>query len=104
MDRIYKALADPTRREILRLLRERDMTAGEIAGHFTLAKPTLTGHFANLREAGLIHGEKKGTTITYHLHVTVLQDAMRMLMDTLKINELERASVTSRRKEKERPA
>lgn len=100
MDRIYKALADPTRREILRLLRERDMTAGEIAAHFTLAKPTLTGHFAVLREAGLIHGEKKGTTITYQLNLTVLQDAMWLLMESLKIDEHARTPVAR----KEEPA
>jgi len=100
MDRVYRALADPTRREILRLLRERDMTAGEIAGHFALAKPTLTGHFAVLREADLIHGEKKGTTITYHLHVSVLQDAMRMLLDTLQVNDLGKAAARPRRREK----
>lgn len=100
MDRIYKALADPTRREILRLLRERDMTAGEIAGHFSLAKPTLTGHFAVLREAGLVHGEKKGTTITYQLNLTVLQDAMWLLMDSLKIDGQQHAPAAR----KEKPA
>ncbi|ODT06299.1 MAG: transcriptional regulator [Mesorhizobium sp. SCN 65-20] len=87
MDRIYKALSDPTRREIIRLLRQRDMTAGEIAGNFTLSKPTLTGHFAVLREAGLIHGEKSGTTITYSLHLSVLEDALALLMDQFRIGQ-----------------
>lgn len=81
MSRVFKALADPTRREILRLLREREMTAGEIADRFDLAKPTLSGHFAVLREADLVAGDKAGTTITYRLNVSVLEEAMWMLMD-----------------------
>ena len=52
------------------------MTAGEIAGHFDLSKPTLSGHFAVLREAGLIVSEKNGTTITYRLNLSVLEDAL----------------------------
>ena len=54
MSEIYRALADPTRRKILQLLREREMSAGEIASHFDLAKPTLSGHFAVLRECGRV--------------------------------------------------
>ena len=73
MAEVYKALADPTRRRILQLLREREMSAGEIADHFDLAKPTLSGHFAVLREAGLVQAEKSGTTITYRLNVSVLE-------------------------------
>lgn len=85
MDRIFKALSDPSRREIVRLLRERDMTAGEIARHFPLSKPTMTGHFAVLREAGLIEGEKSGTSITYRLNLSVLEDALALLLDTFRI-------------------
>jgi len=85
MTRVYRALADPTRRRIIQLLRERDMTAGEIADHFPLAKPTLSGHFAMLREADLIQGEKNGTTITYHLNVSVLEDALVALMNLFKL-------------------
>jgi len=92
MDRIYKALADPTRRDILRLLRQRAMTAGELADHFTLSKPTLSGHFAVLREAGLIHAEKSGTTITYRLHLSVLEDALRRLMDGFGLGAAERSA------------
>lgn len=76
MSLVLKALADPTRRRILELLRVRPMSAGELADHFPLAKPTLSRHFAVLREADLIHGEKSGTTITYHLHLSVLEEAM----------------------------
>jgi len=85
MTRVYRALADPTRRRIIQLLRERDMTAGELADHFPLAKPTLSGHFAVLREADLIQGEKNGTTITYHLNVSVLEEALVTLMTLFKL-------------------
>ena len=81
MHEVYRALADPTRRKILALLREREMTAGELASHFSISKPTLSGHFSVLREADLIQGEKNGTTITYHLNVSVLEDALLLLMD-----------------------
>lgn len=81
MSEVYKALADPTRRRILQLLREREMSAGEIADHFDLAKPTLSGHFAVLKGAGLVATEKSGTTITYRLNVSVLEEALMALMD-----------------------
>ena len=85
MPEVYKALADPTRRRILQLLRDKEMTAGEIADQFNLAKPTLSGHFAVLREAGLIQAEKVGTTITYRLNVSVLEEALLALMDGFKL-------------------
>jgi ArsR family transcriptional regulator len=81
---VYRALADPTRRRILELLREREMSAGEIADHFTLAKPTLSGHFAVLREAGLVSPEKTGTTIIYRLNVSALEEALMALMGAFK--------------------
>lgn len=81
MDRIYKACSDSTRRKILKLLRERDMTAGEIATHFEVTKPTLSKHFAVLREAGLIQDVKNGRNITYHLNAAVLENALLALME-----------------------
>ncbi len=86
MGSIYKALADSTRRKIVQLLRERDMTAGELAEHFDFAKPTLSRHFSVLREADLIQGTKKGTTITYRLNVSVLEEALVAMMDMFKID------------------
>ena len=86
MQKTYKALSDPTRRKILQLLRERDMNAGEIAEHFNSTKPTLSRHFSVLREADLIQGTKKGSTITYRLNVTVLEEAMMAMMAMFKIN------------------
>jgi ArsR family transcriptional regulator len=86
MSRVYQALADPTRRYILELLRDRDMTAGQLAENFDLAKPTLSKHFAVLREADLIHGEKNGTSIIYSLNVSVLEDALVSLMSRFKLS------------------
>ena len=85
INRVYKALADPTRRRVLSLLRERDMTAGELATQFDLSWPTMSGHFNVLREADLIAADKVGTTITYHLNLSVLEEAMASLLDAFKI-------------------
>ena len=92
MSEVYKALADPTRRRILQLLREREMTAGELAEHFDLAKPTLSGHFAVLRGAGLVSPEKSGATITYRLNVSVLEEALMALMDGFKLGQAKEKS------------
>jgi DNA-binding transcriptional ArsR family regulator len=87
MNQVYRALSDPTRRRILQLLRERDLTAGELAGHFELAKPTISGHFAVLKEADLIQGYRKGTTITYRLNVSVLEEALMALLEVFGLGE-----------------
>ena len=84
--KVYKAIADPTRRKIMQLLRERDLTAGELADHFEFSKPTLSRHFSVLREADLIQGTKEGTTITYRLNVSVLEEALLTMMNTFKIS------------------
>jgi ArsR family transcriptional regulator, arsenate/arsenite/antimonite-responsive transcriptional repressor len=70
---------------VLALLRERDMTAGELAAQFELSWPTMSGHFAVLREADLIAADRTGTTITYHLNVSVLEEALAALMDAFRI-------------------
>jgi ArsR family transcriptional regulator len=85
-NRVYRALADPTRRRILALLRERPMTAGELASQFDLAWPTMSGHFAVLREADLVQADRTGSTITYRLNQTVLQEALMALMDALGVD------------------
>lgn len=90
MNKIYRALSDPTRRKILKLLRDRDMTAGEIAEYFDIAKPTLSRHFSMLKDADLIQGDKDGTTITYHLNVSLLEEALMAMMDTFDIKPKER--------------
>lgn len=76
MSDIFKALADPTRRKVLELLRLRPMTAGELADQFPVSRPTMSAHFAVLREADLIDSVKIGTTITYQLKLSVLEDAL----------------------------
>ena len=76
MNKVFKALSDPTRRRVLQLLRERPMTAGELSDHFAVSKPTMSAHFAVLQEAGLIEAEKSGRTITYRLVMSVLEEAL----------------------------
>jgi DNA-binding transcriptional ArsR family regulator len=66
--------------------RERDMTAGELAEHFELAKPTLSRHFAVLREADLIQGERNGASITYRLNLSVLEEALLALLSGFNIS------------------
>lgn len=70
----FKALADPTRRRILELLRDSDLTAGELAEHFDISKPSLSHHLATLKSAGLVSDERRGQNIVYSLNTTVMQD------------------------------
>ncbi len=70
----FKALADPTRRRILELLRDGDLTAGELAEHFDISKPSLSHHLAALKSAGLVSDERRGQNIVYSLNTTVMQD------------------------------
>jgi ArsR family transcriptional regulator, repressor of sdpIR and other operons len=77
----FKALADPTRREILRLLRKREMTAGEIAERFETTKPTMSHHFAVLKQADLVTARREGQVIWYGLNTTVLQDVVAWAID-----------------------
>lgn len=78
---VFSALADPTRRKIVRLLRLGSLTAGEIAARFDLSKPTLSHHFRALREAGLVRAERRGTSIVYTLQSNVLEDLAAELLD-----------------------
>ncbi|THD62964.1 autorepressor SdpR family transcription factor [Phenylobacterium sp.] len=76
MNAVFKALSDPTRRHVLELLRDRPMTAGELADHFPVSKPTMSTHFAVLREANLVDAQKLGKTVIYRLKLSVLEDAL----------------------------
>lgn len=76
MNQVFKALSDPTRRRVLQLLHEQPMTAGELCDRFDLSGSTMSAHFSVLRGAGLVEAEKRGTTITYRLRLSVLQDAL----------------------------
>jgi ArsR family transcriptional regulator len=83
VDEVFRALGDPTRREILRLLRRRDMTAGELADSFPLAKSTLSGHFNVLRHAGLIVAERRGTSIVYSLNLSAFEQTVSAVLELL---------------------
>ncbi|SMB99884.1 transcriptional regulator, ArsR family [Thermanaeromonas toyohensis ToBE] len=86
LNNIFRALGDPTRREILRLLARKDLTAGEIALHFNLTKPTISHHLAVLKEAGLVLDERRGQYIVYSLNTTVFQDLLSWLLEIVKSN------------------
>ena len=85
MNEIFLALSDPTRREILRLLKNGDMTAGDIAERFPLAKSTLSGHFGVLKHAGLIVAEKSGTRIVYSLNVSAVEEVLASVLSLLDV-------------------
>mgnify|MGYP002518436414 FL=1 len=76
----FKALADPTRRRILELLRDGDKTAGELAEHFDMSKPSVSHHLATLRAAGLVTDERRGQNVVYRLNTTVMQDIIGWFM------------------------
>jgi ArsR family transcriptional regulator len=80
---VFKALADPTRRQVLRLLGRGEMTAGELAQRFDMTKPSMSHHFAVLKEADLIRSRREGQQIWYSLDTTVLQDVLTWAMDLL---------------------
>jgi DNA-binding transcriptional ArsR family regulator len=87
MNEVFRALGDPTRREILHLLRRRDMTAGDLAERFPLARSTLSGHFNVLRNAGLIVAERRGTSIVYSLYASAFEDALAAILELLHTGE-----------------
>lgn len=90
MNEVFEALAHPIRRDILKLLRKRPMSAGDIAEHFPIAKPTLSGHFTVLKHAGLVQTERKGTTIIYRLNMSVVEEALAAFMALTGVNKGER--------------
>lgn len=77
----YSALADPTRRGILKLLRGGSRTAGDVAGAFELSKPTISHHLRLLEEAGLVRSERRGTSIVYTLQANALEELAAELLD-----------------------
>ena len=83
MNDAFKALSDPTRREILRLLSSGEKTAGEIAEHFDMTKPSVSHHFAVLKGAGLIRSRREGQQIVYALNTTVVEDVAARVLDLL---------------------
>ncbi|MBS5794532.1 MAG: autorepressor SdpR family transcription factor [Lachnospirales bacterium] len=81
MSKIFKALSDETRREILKLLSKKDLTAGEISENFNMSKPSISKHLDILKDAKLISYEKKGQFIIYSINTSVLQDALSKFLD-----------------------
>ncbi|SDN30329.1 DNA-binding transcriptional regulator, ArsR family [Fictibacillus solisalsi] len=88
MNEVFKALADPTRRQILDLLKNRDMTAGEIADHFHMTKPTISHHLNTLKKTELIQDEKRGQYIIYSINTTVFQDVMNWFFGVMQSNPI----------------
>ncbi len=81
MNTLFKALGDPTRRQIIELLRKKDMTAGEIADQFNMSKPSISHHLDLLKQADVVQSVKQGQFITYSLNTTVFDDMVKWMMD-----------------------
>lgn len=82
---IFKALADPTRRQILKMLRKGSLTAGEVAEAFPITKGSLTHHFNALKAADLLRSHRDKQQIYYSLNTSVLEDAAAMILDLFQI-------------------
>ena len=81
MNSLFKALNDPTRREILELLKEKDLTAGEIADRFNISKPSISHHLDLLRQAGLVVSVKEGQFMYYSLNTTVMDEMLKWIIN-----------------------
>jgi len=73
---VFEALSHPVRRRVLALLKAGPMSAGDLAGHFEISRPTLSVHFAKLKEAELVAVERQGTSLIYHLNTSILEQAL----------------------------
>lgn len=80
MNILFKALNDATRREILEILKEKDLTAGEIADHFNISKPSISHHLDILKQAGLLVAVKEGQFIFYSLNTTVMDEMLKWML------------------------
>jgi len=80
LNALFKALNDPTRREILELLKEKDLTAGEIADQFNISKPSISHHLDLLRQAGLVVSVKEGQYVYYSLNTTVMDEMLKWII------------------------
>ncbi|CAG7644799.1 autorepressor SdpR family transcription factor [Paenibacillus allorhizosphaerae] len=87
MNDAFKALSDPTRRQILQLLRDKSMSAGEISEHFQISKPSISHHLNLLKQAGLVLDERQGQNIIYTLHTTVVEDVIGWMFNILNKSE-----------------
>lgn len=89
---VLKALNHPIRRDIIARLQDMPITAGDLADAYDVSKPTMSTHFATLKDAELIFGTRQGVTITYNLNATVAEEAMSAIMGLLGANEEKLAS------------
>ena len=80
MNNLFKALNDPTRRAILEMLRDKDMTAGDIAGKFDMSWPSVSHHLEILRKAGLVVSQKEGQFLYYSINTTVMDDMLQWIL------------------------
>jgi ArsR family transcriptional regulator len=90
----YRALGDPTRREILRLLREGDLAAGELAGRFEISWPSVSRHLKVLEGAGLVSSARRGGNIIYSLQTSVLEDIATEIADMAGIGQPARSTTS----------
>lgn len=84
MNLLFKALNDKTRREILELLKKKDLTAGEIADRFRISKPSISHHLDLLKQAGLVQSIKEGQFVYYSLNTTVMDEIIKWFIDLKK--------------------
>ncbi|WP_058302454.1 autorepressor SdpR family transcription factor [Gorillibacterium timonense] len=99
MNESFKALADPTRRKIIDLLKEKDRTAGELAEYFQMSKPSLSHHLNSLKHAGLIQDEREGQFIRYTLNMTVLQEVLGWVLSVTGAGSEDKKAAPNKKKE-----
>ncbi len=83
MNLVFEALAHPTRRAILEMLKSGAKSAGELADAFDVSKPTMSGHFAKLKEAGLVHADRSGSMIYYSINMSLLEEVVLTFMQRM---------------------
>lgn len=98
MNKLFKALNDQTRRDILELLRQQDMTAGDIADHFNISKPSISHHLDILKQAELVEADKQGQFIYYSLNTTVVDEILKWVIQLQKPDRLIKHNINAVKK------
>lgn len=94
MNLVFKALSHPARRQIIAMLRDGPMSSGDIAAAFDMSWPTITGHLAALKDAGLVEAERAGTSVRYRLLISAAEEAVGFLMDIVSAGKRPHPSAT----------
>jgi ArsR family transcriptional regulator, arsenate/arsenite/antimonite-responsive transcriptional repressor len=102
LSKTLQALADPTRREILRLLSEKDLSAGQIAENFDMSLPSVSHHLSTLKNAELVTTERNGQSIVYSLNATVVQEFLQQMMSTFSVGAQKEEPQSARRSTKKK--